>query len=480
MKFSWQKIIALFLTATVGAVVPASAVTDREEWSGSYFMGQKLGFNHARVEVGPKSIRVNTQVFFRLEAGGAVQKTSITQETELTHDLQLIRFSLLQELMGKRQKIEGRVAGDQLIYEVTTRGFYKKKTLPFPPGTVPASTVWLNILERGLKVGRQGSFNLFIESFQTFAPMSYRVLRKEAFSFEGKQVETFVVQQEYAGFQTTLWVAPDGSVLREVSVQGFESRKEPEAKARDMGPHALSVSSFITLSLVEIDRPITNSFHQDRLKIEVSRLAQVDSVPQDHRQTVLKTVKTKQGTFTTTLVVQREVNRPARSALLPLQLAENPSLLEETSQIQSRHPMIRALMREVVASETDAWRAALKINHWVYQNMEKVLVDAFTALDALHDRKGECQSHTNLFTAIARAAGIPTKVVNGLVYSNEFKGFVYHAWPEVWVGEWRALDPTFGQDRVDATHIKLSEGNNEGALKLTEFIGIVGIKIIEK
>ncbi|MCH7756575.1 YaeQ family protein, partial [Patescibacteria group bacterium] len=51
--------------------------------------------------------------------------------------------------------------------------------------------------------------------------------------------------------------------------------------------------------------------------------------------------------------------------------------------------------------------------------------------------------------------------------------------PEVWVGEWRALDPTFGQDLVDATHLKLSEGNNEGALKLTEFIGIVGIKIIE-
>ena len=82
--------------------------------------------------------------------------------------------------------------------------------------------------------------------------------------------------------------------------------------------------------------------------------------------------------------------------------------------------MIRALAREVVESETDAWRAALRINRWVYKNMEKVLVDAFTALDALHDRKGECQSHTNLFTALARAAGIPTKVVNGLVYSNEF------------------------------------------------------------
>lgn len=479
MKFAWKNIVALFLIATVGAVAPVSAVTDREDWSGSYFMGQKLGFNHARVEVGPTDVRVNTQVFFRLEAGGVVQRTSITQETVLTPDLQLKRFSLLQELMGKRQKIEGRVAGDQLIYEVTTRGFHKKKTLPFPPGTVPAATVWLNILERGLKVGRQGSFNLFIEPFQTIVPMSYRILRKEAFSFEGKQVETFVVQQQYAGFQTTLWVAPDGSVLRELSAQGFESRKEPEATARDMGQHALSVSSFITLSLVETNRRIVDPDRQEWLKIEVSRLARADSVPQDHRQTVLKTVKTRKGTFTATVEVKREPDHPAQSAVLPLKLAEFPTLLEETSQIQSRHPMIRALAREVVASETDAWRAALRINHWVYKNMEKVLVDAFTALDALHDRKGECQSHTNLFTALARAAGIPTKVVNGLVYSNEYKGFVYHAWPEVWVGEWRALDPTFGQDLVDATHLKLSEGNNEGALKLTEFIGIVGIKIIE-
>ena len=477
MKSGLKKFVALFLTVTVGAAAPALAVTDREDWSGSYFMGQKLGFNHARVEVGPTAVRVYTQVFFRLEAGGAVQKTSITQETELTPDLKLKRFSLLQELMGKRQKIEGRVEGDQLIYEVTTRGFHKKKTLPFPPGTVPASTVWLNILDRGLTVGRQGRFNLFIEPFQTMTPMSYRILRKETVAFAGKQVESFVVQQEYAGFQTTLWVTPDGSVLREVSAQGFESRKEPEAMARNMGKHALSVSSFITLSLVETNRRIADPDRQERLKVEVSRLARADSVPQDHRQTVLKTEKTKRGTYTATLVVQREPGKPKESEIRPLKQA--PSLLEDTSQIQSRHPMIRALSREVVQDETDAWRAALKINHWVYENMEKVLVDAFTALDALKDRKGECQSHTNLFTAIARAAGIPTKVVNGLVYSNEFKGFVYHAWPQVWVGEWRALDPTFGQDRVDATHIKLSEGNNAGALKLTEFIGTVGIKILE-
>jgi|TARA_Y100000031_G_scaffold5937_1_gene7256 transglutaminase/protease-like cytokinesis protein 3 len=111
--------------------------------------------------------------------------------------------------------------------------------------------------------------------------------------------------------------------------------------------------------------------------------------------------------------------------------------------------------------------------------MEKALVDTVTAVDALRERRGECQSHTYLFTALARAAGIPTKVVNGLVYSEDYGGFLYHAWPEVFVGQWRALDPTLGQDSVDATHIKLTENEREDPLKLMEFVGRVGIEIVE-
>ena len=113
----------------------------------------------------------------------------------------------------------------------------------------------------------------------------------------------------------------------------------------------------------------------------------------------------------------------------------------------------------------------------MYRNLAKELVDTVTALDALHERRGECQSHTYLFTAVARAAGIPTRIVNGLVYSQEYSGFLYHAWPEVYVGEWRALDPTFGQDVVDATHIKLTEGTQDGPFRLMEFVGKLKISI---
>ena len=74
---------------------------------------------------------------------------------------------------------------------------------------------------------------------------------------------------------------------------------------------------------------------------------------------------------------------------------------------------------------------------------------------------------------------IPTKIVNGLVYSEDYGGFLYHAWPEVFVGEWRALDPTFGQDLVDATHIKLTENEREDPFKLMRFVGQISLRLID-
>jgi hypothetical protein len=34
--------------------------------------------------------------------------------------------------------------------------------------------------------------------------------------------------------------------------------------------------------------------------------------------------------------------------------------------------------------------------------------------------------------------------------------FYYHFWPEVYVGEWIAMEPTLGQLQADANHIQLA------------------------
>lgn len=445
---------------------------EREDWMGTYFQGKKLGFTRVQTRWSLQGIEVDSTVFFQIRSKSIDQSTTINQKTRLGPDFKLRSFSLLQEITGHRQQVEGRVEGNRLIYRIKSRGFDKEKSIEFPPGTLPSSTFLLNLLADGLKVGQKGTLSLFLEPFQMLVDLEYEVLRKENLEYEGKPVETFAIKQKFSGIETTLWIAGDGSVIKETTNQGFESFKESAEVAQKLD-EPLTVSSIITMSLVKPDQPINRSERVREIIFHLQPLRSPDLIPEDQRQKILKTEQLPNGFYRATLQVKTELEQSFSSGLGK----PDSKYLEDSAQVQSRHPMIRALARELAGDKRNVWQVAKDINRWVYRNLAKELVDTVTALDALHERRGECQSHTYLFTAVARAAGIPTRIVNGLVYSQEYSGFLYHAWPEVYVGEWRALDPTFGQDVVDATHIKLTEGTQDGPFRLMEFVGKLKISI---
>ena len=443
---------------------------EREDWMGTYFQGKKLGFTRVQTRWSLQGIEVDSTVFFQIRSKSIDQSTTINQKTRLGPDFKLRSFSLLQEITGHRQQVEGRVEGNRLIYRIKSRGFDKEKSIEFLPGTLPSSTFLLNLLADGLKVGQKGTLSLFLEPFQMLVDLEYEVLRKDNLEYEGKSVETFAIKQKIEGIETTLWVAGDGSVIKETTNQGFASFKESAEVAQKLD-EPLTVSSMITMSLVKPDQPIDRSERVREIIFYLQPLRSPDLVPQDQRQKILKAEQLPNGLYRATLQVKTEPKRIASLSRWPGESTQDPKYLEDSAQVQARHPMIRALARDLTGDKRNVWQVAKDINRWVHQNLAKELVDTVTALDALHERRGECQSHTYLFTALARAVGIPTRIVNGLVYSQEYSGFLYHAWPEVYVGEWRALDPTFGQDVVDATHIKLTEGTEEGSFRLMEFVG---------
>jgi len=142
-----------------------------------------------------------------------------------------------------------------------------------------------------------------------------------------------------------------------------------------------------------------------------------------------------------------------------------------TIEIDWEHPAIRALAAATVGDTPGAWAAARKLSREVYRRMEKVYGQSRDrASEILAEGRGDCTEHTRLFVALARASGIRAREVKGLVYANygqEGPGLYWHAWPEVKVGdEWIALDPTFGQDVADATHVALGRGTRQDAISL--------------
>lgn len=148
--------------------------------------------------------------------------------------------------------------------------------------------------------------------------------------------------------------------------------------------------------------------------------------------------------------------------------------------VATAHPAIQAEARAIVGEEVDPARKARLLYTWVYEEIEKVpVLSVPNAVDVLRTRTGDCNEHTVLYTALARAAGVPTRIAIGLVYSDTLNGFGYHAWPEVFLDQrWYPMDPTLGQVTADATHIKLLNGSISAWAQLITFIGQIELEVI--
>lgn len=146
--------------------------------------------------------------------------------------------------------------------------------------------------------------------------------------------------------------------------------------------------------------------------------------------------------------------------------------------LQSDDPAIVALAGQLTEGSRDAWEAAMAICRYVDVAVEGVpTVSLPSAVEVLDSMRGDCNEHTALFVALARAAGIPAVVCNGIVYMDNGV-FGYHAWPAVWVGEWVAMEPTFGMVLADATHIILAMGSLEDQYTINAVIGRLSVREI--
>ena len=98
---------------------------EREDWLGTYYKGKKMGFTKSKTRWGPEGVVMDSMVFFKIGSESADQSTTIKQTTELSPDFRLSRFSLIQEIAGHRQQVEGKLEGNELHYRTKSLGYNK-------------------------------------------------------------------------------------------------------------------------------------------------------------------------------------------------------------------------------------------------------------------------------------------------------------------------------------------------------------------
>jgi hypothetical protein len=170
------------------------------------------------------------------------------------------------------------------------------------------------------------------------------------------------------------------------------------------------------------------------------------------------------------LVAAYQLPNGARASIMSVFLDDEP-LLEVDA------PEIRARAAELRGSETNPRIVAERINQWVYGTLEKrITVGIPSALGTLRSRSGDCNEHAQLYVALARSAGIPARVAAGLAWIDG--KFYYHAWPEVWLERWVAVDPTFGQFPADASHLRFTIGGLGRQAELLRLMGTLKIDVL--
>jgi transglutaminase-like putative cysteine protease len=151
--------------------------------------------------------------------------------------------------------------------------------------------------------------------------------------------------------------------------------------------------------------------------------------------------------------------------------------------IESDDPDIVDATRQAVRGVAGRRAQAERLTRYVNGLLEKKpTVSLPSAREVLRTRVGDCNEHTALFVAMARAAGMPARIAVGLVFVRG--AFYYHAWPEVYIddgnnrGLWLPVDPTLNEFPADATHIRLARGGLDKQTAILPLIGRLKITIL--
>ncbi len=445
-----------------------------EYWTGIVFNGEKIGFS--RLSIKPATdeqgyFQVESEASFVLRFLGYEKKVNLKARDTVNPDLSLVRFSYDYVLDDSVMAVSGRRDRNELRVKIVTGGEPVEQRIPLEGQVFPASVIALYPVINGLKVGRQYDYRVYSGELQTVSDVKQRVVAYEGSQFfEG---EAFKLETRMGNHRVLTWIDARGRPVFELGMDGvmISALEEPEKAKRYVALAALNKQeTLIDFSIIRPAKPIAEPRAVSRMEIELSNLT--EALPSDAIQRCRATRKQ------TTIC---QIQSPRLEGKM---MSTTPSLgkyLEASVTVQSYHAAVRKTAEQIVAGAGSSSERVERIVEWMNVNIEKAPIDVFSALDVLEKNKAECQGHAYLYTALARASGIPTRIVNGLAYSEQFNGFLYHSWAESLVdGQWQAVDPTFGQTTADATHIKVVEGETLAELlPIMDLVGKVKIKVLD-
>jgi transglutaminase-like putative cysteine protease len=446
-------------------------------WRGVYYRGEKIGFTVSQTVSNDEGFQIEEDGRLQMSLLGATTAATIHTSAQVDAEFALQSFAFSLDPGTGPLEVRGRLDGKKLTLEIKTAAGTRTdvRELAEPPA------LSLNLARRlansGLTAGSRHRWTIFDPATLSNAPIELEVGKRELVYNLGRPTPAFRVQMAFAGLKTTSWVTDTGEVIREESPLGLITVRESAESAR-----AMAVSRRLQVDMLQTAAVVPR---QMRTRI---------TEPRDVRRMRLRVdgVDLSSGDL-------RGVNQRVDGNLVelrdPRQLEPEPADSSATAYlapepfIESEAPEIRSEAETAVHGATSTRDRAEKLTRYVNALLDKKpTVSLPSAREVLRTRVGDCNEHTALYVAMARAAGIPARIAVGLVFVHG--AFYYHAWPEVYIDElpsgsgqarglWLPVDPTLNQFPADATHLRLARGGLDKQAAILPMIGRLKIDVVD-
>lgn len=480
---------ALAVTAcrsTAGGVATAAptAVRAEESWFGAYLQGRKIGYMSEAVRPverdGQPRVEYSSTNYAVLDVLGQRMEQTSAYVSLCDAEFRPLQLDFTLRSAGRSQAVSATFTATQITCQKTSEGHTTTTSVPIPEGVKLVVDAQAVIAEGGLKIGDSTQVHQFNPVSLEVEACTLTAVRREPLALPGETVGALVMKMDTPMVQAEAWIDDQGRLLQLVSpmMQGkLEFKRETEDSATaDLTEAGPRIDLVVATSIVP-DQPILDAPRTSRLVLRVEGLGRLKQVPSDGWQRV---EPLPDGSHRVT--IDAAAGPPAAPRKLPLTVAaELQPYLAANPYLEADHPEMKAAAQQVLAGETDVATAIGKLRDWVNGRIRwQSNIGLFrSGLEVLRDPSGVCRDSAALYTALARAAGIPTRVCAGLVYVNG--AFLGHAWAESWCGQWLPVDATLRGRFVNATHLKLAQGDKYTCVfEMLPALGSLQIQVLDQ
>ena len=437
-----------------------------------YLQGSKIGYAsylESDAFVDGHAVKRNDSVtLMDTSLIGSSLKIQIDSTTWSTTAGKPVRMKFVINSGGRSQKVNAVFGPTSVALDILNGKTATKSTLPLPKGNVVDDP--LPLVMTG-KVAPGTSKELYVLDPLTisFVKNQVKLVGPSTVSVDGKTVNATLVEVSDPRATMRVFLTAKGDLLKVESAMGIEMRPVSQAVALGPSDTGAKVPDLAYSTCIKPDKSIEAPRYLKSMKLELT--AKISNLPVDESQTTSQILNGH--------TVSIHPVSPDASAKISVVRPTQSAWTKPSLNIPSDSGRFVSLSKRVVGGETRVAAGAEKIRTWVYDQMSPnagigVLRNANEVLDT---KEGVCRDYAVLTTTMLRAAGIPARLVAGLVYAEG--AFFYHAWAEAWDGKhWFGVDSTVPESRFSASHIKLAQGNVDQAFTFT-FLEGAKIKILD-